>query len=304
MKSLFEFLTNARSLLFPKRGLSTSSPPDNGATKVDEVTAAYTHGVFLGSTNSAEDIIRKLDEIPIERRCIAYEGAVTAKAMDAVRQNDWTSLASLKEKCDEFGLLFWVGFGGALAQSNARADIIVGQSDEFWSPAMLDGYGMHSAYFHWKGTVIDQQYPMSFSDRQCRLFDQGIGRALWYASSGSVRRLQQLIELFPLQRRIDMWHGVGVSMAHSGGVECSDMRRLRRSARASLSYLQQGVATAAKVRMEEHFIPDFTQGAFEIICNANINELMRLLDSEPPTDIKAGVKLLTWQDFVRRQITQ
>jgi hypothetical protein len=142
----------------------------------------------------------------------------------------------------------------------------------------VDGYGFHEGFFAWKRTVEKQLRPTSFSSYALRLFDQGLGRALWFASGGLVDRIVSLIASFPEERRADLWSGVGLASAYAGGASRSEIERLLSIARPYQLQLARGAAVAAKGRQQAGNPTAHTELACQVYGGVSSTEAAQIID--------------------------
>jgi hypothetical protein len=112
----------------------------------------------------------------------------------------------------------------------------------------LDGYGFHEGYFHWRQSIRGQSIPKGLSGYAQRVFDQGLGRSLWFVESIDPERVAQTIATFAAYRRADLWSGVGLACAYAGGADSTALVILRELAGEHIVAVAQGAAFAAEAR--------------------------------------------------------
>src|SRR5262249_36094553 len=141
-----------------------------------------------------------------------------------------------------------VGVGWALARLHRSVAATLERFDPLLRWLIVDGYGFHEGYFHWRRAVVMQAIPRQLTGYAQRAFDQGLGRSLWFVTGAEVDRLCAAIQAFPARRHADLWSGVGLASAYAGGVGLGDLCALRVAAGAYVPFLAQGAAFAAKAR--------------------------------------------------------
>ncbi len=81
----------------------------------------------------------------------------------------------------------------------------------------IDGYGFHQGYFHWRKYIQGILPPKNLSGYSCRVFDQGLGRSLWFVKGANIHAIEEAIAQFQPQRRADLWSGIGLACGYAGG---------------------------------------------------------------------------------------
>jgi hypothetical protein len=171
-----------------------------------------------------------------------------------------------------------VGAGWALAQLRRRVNRALAQFDPLLGWLAIDGYGFHQGYFHWPESVDRQWVPPRISGYARRVFDQGLGRSLWFVEGAEVPRITETITRFPRSRHEDLWSGVGLACAYAGGVPADSLQTLIANAGANQPHLAQGVAFAAKARERAGNRSTHTDMACRIVCGMTAEDAARLTD--------------------------
>jgi enediyne biosynthesis protein E3 len=110
---------------------------------------------------------------------------------------------------------------------------------------IVDGYGFHEGFFSRKRYVEQRAVPTHLSSYAQRLFDQGLGRSIWFSSGGNIDMVISTVRSFQQPRQIDIWSGVGLACAYGGGVERAKLEALREAVGAYRVQLARGAAVAA-----------------------------------------------------------
>jgi hypothetical protein len=97
-----------------------------------------------------------------------------------------------------------VGAGWALAQLGRKVDRALSRFDPLLGWLAVDGYRFHQGYFHWPETVECQRVPHWISGYARRVFDQGLGRSLWFVEGAEAARIAATIARFPRSRHTDL----------------------------------------------------------------------------------------------------
>ncbi len=203
------------------------------------------HATLLDSRFSV--LIPRLEAVEPAFRGFAYEGAgMGLGALDIM--TPW------KNRVQEFVTgpasrhlyPIYVGVGLALARLHRSPERFFSRLDPLLCWVIVDGYGFHEGFFAWHRTVERQVVPSHFSPYAVRLFDQGLGRCLWFASGALVDRVASLIGSFPKQRQPDLWSGVGLASSFAGGATRAELELLKEKAAPYRLQLARGAAVAAK----------------------------------------------------------
>ena len=136
----------------------------------------------------------------------------------------------------------------------------------------IDGYGFHEGYFHWPEFIRGRALPERLSGYSRRVFDQGLGRSLWFVNGADVERIDATVRTFPVTRRADLWSGVGLACAYAGGVDGAALTALRAAAAPYQAPLAQGVCFAAKTRQRAGNLTPHTELACRMLCGLNAVE--------------------------------
>lgn len=209
---------------------------------------------LFGYTAALEGIderttVAALESVTATFRGFAYEGAAMAIALlDAIPGQPPRLSRFIHTIASRHVYMAYVGAGWAAARlrrdpekSNRSLDSVLG-----W--LSVDGYGFHEGYFHGERTIRRCQRPRRLDGYAARVFDQGVGRCLWFAEGADVNRIADSIQRFGVERRSDLWSGVGLAAAYAGGADVDDLRALRTRAASYTPNLAQGAAFAAEAR--------------------------------------------------------
>ncbi len=130
----------------------------------------------------------------------------------------------------------------------------------------IDGYGFHEGYFDWPRSVEQQLRPTYLSPAAAQVFDQGLGRSLWFVAGADAARLIDLVTAFPSARQADLWSGVGLACTYAGGADRGQIALLHAAAGMFQPCLAQGAAFAAAARRRAGNLVSNTELACEVLC--------------------------------------
>jgi hypothetical protein len=255
-RSLFERLAGAvvridpRETDFDVRGFAPCA--DSVRSELELHGRSFVAG-FNAATATAggPSLVARLEEVESARRGFAYEGAAMGLALlDLLlpwprgRRFD----AFVRLHAERHVYMAHVGAGWALARLGRRpwAGLTL---DPLLRWLALDGYGFHESFFHPDCVVRARRRPRRLRGYELRVFDQGVGRALWFVEAADPDRIATTVGTFERKRRSDLWSGVGLAATYAGAAADDALTRLAEVSRPYRAQLAQGAAFAAKARI-------------------------------------------------------
>jgi enediyne biosynthesis protein E3 len=273
------FGISTEEALFARRGFRGGDLRIRG--HLERIGRGFLHGYHAALSEDRPDrLASDVDAIESELRGFAFEGAGMGLYMLDLL-GPWK-----RDRLSQFlagpgaahVYMVHVGAGWALAQLARKVDRSLARFDPLLGWLAVDGYGFHHGYFHWFGTIECRQAPQRLSGYARRVFDQGLGRSLWFVDGAESDRIAATIARFPPSRHADLWSGVGLACAYAGGVSTEGIDALIAVAGSHLPQLAQGVAFAAKARERAGNLSRHTQLASRIICGMPAEDAARLTD--------------------------
>ena len=171
-----------------------------------------------------------------------------------------------------------VGAGWALARTSLRLAPRLGPLDPLLRWLVIDGYGFHAGYFHHHDAIDRQRRPSVVHGYTQNVFDQGLGRALWFVKGADIAGVTAAVRAFPQHRRADLWSGVGLAVAYAGGVGAEELAALFSAAGPYRLELGQGAAFAAKAREGAGNPADHTEDACRVFCRHDAAKAAAITD--------------------------
>ncbi len=238
-------------------------------------------GTFVDGYHAALDVTRA-DRLPerlagVEREMagFAWEGAAMGLALlDTVmpwRDSQWRAL--LKGPGAPHAYMVYIGAGWAAARLGGNvARFMKNEDDPVLRWLVIDGLGFHDGYFHWPRTITEQRRPEQLSAHAQRVFDQGLGRSLWFVEGAEPSRIARTIARFDPARRSDLWAGAGLAATYAGGIDRTGLTALRAACGTFLPEVAQGAAFAAQARVRAGNPAPGTDLACEILCGMTAPE--------------------------------
>jgi hypothetical protein len=261
--------------------------------------------IFLGGYNSALidaepcRLSAKLEETESRYRGFAYEGAAMGLALQDFlcpwRRDRWCKFLQGPGRTHIY--MMHVGVGWMMARVSFSTNHLARQFVPVLGWLVIDGFGFHEAYFRPRETIVDQCVPRRIRGRERMVFDQGVGRALWFVYGADADLIAAAIAAFPPARQPDLWSGVGLASTYAGGVERSVFERLTYLADANLPALAQGAAFAAKARADAGNLVSDTECGCEVICHTDARTAALVTDIclEGCTDSASRTSYEAWR---------
>ncbi|MBO0858054.1 MAG: DUF1702 family protein [Chloracidobacterium sp.] len=222
----------------------------------------------------------RLDEVELEFRGFAYEGAgMGLTILDALTPwRRWRLDSFLRGAASRHIYLTYVGAGWALARMRLRIGPYLERLDPVLRWLLVDGVGFHEGYFNWRRSFLRQEIPGRIRGYARNVFDQGLGRSLWFVSCAEPDRAVEMINGFPWHRRQDLWGGIGLAASYAGGADSQGLNYLSKAAGAYWRELAQGAAFAAKARQLAGNPATCTNLACEIFCGERASDAAWITD--------------------------
>ncbi len=309
-------LATLRRKLFgiPERETRFSTRGFEGGTattrnRIEQIGSTFAQGYHAALEETRTlPLAQRLDGIEPERRGFAYEGAAMALALlDLLTPWQGQRFRNfLGGPGAAHTYMLHVGVGWALARLPRRVEPNLKRFDPLLRWLILDGYGFHQGYFHWRRFLSQQKIPAGLSPYARRAFDQGLGRSLWFVRGAEVARVVAALEGFPQGRQGDLWSGLGLASAYAGGVPETELTALCNLAGPYLPQLAQGVAFAAKARELAGNPTGHTEAASRIICGLSAREAAAVTDEtlqKLPTDEQGQPTYEHWRLAIQERFT-
>lgn len=201
-------------------------------------------------SNRFEALIPRLDAIPLEMRSYAYEGAAMGlSCLDLMLPWKKRLRAYMAGPGAPHIYMVHIGAGEALALFNRNPERFIARlADPVIGWLVMEGYGFNKGFFHSQHYIEQQQRPQHFSPYGQRIFDQGLGRCIWFLAGANVERIAATLVAFPAARQADLWVGIGVACTYVGGVDRATVTAVRATAGPYVPQLAMGAAFVAKGR--------------------------------------------------------
>ena len=265
---------------FAKRGFIARE--DNARRRLEEIGVTFLSGYHAALEETGfVQLSRRLAAVETDLRGFAFEGAAMGLALldcfTPWRKDRWHTFTERFAKSHIY--MMHVGLGWALARLRRSVTPYLTRLDPLLGWLVVDGYGFHEGYFGWPRYIERRTIPTRLNGYERRVFDQGLGRSIWFVKGADVAAVATAINAFPSARRDDLWSGAGLACAYAGGCSRAAIESLRAFATRHLPALAQGVAFAAKTRHHAANLNNHTESVCRVICGQSAEEVAAITDA-------------------------
>ncbi len=220
--------------------------------KTEKIRAVFLETqLFYAKHDNMPALIEYLQHTEKEFSSIAYESASMAIALKDFEADtfplEWLLFANGPAAVHHAQV--YVGLGWAIAKSNVPFLNAVEKLNTQFYFRIADGCGYYDGSFKRRQTILNQQQPAYLPASALSMYDQGIGRSIWYTEKTDVHQIRTKIESFAAGRHGDLWRGVGIAVAYVGGCDNADLKTLWQYAAINGFQLACGAALAAGARL-------------------------------------------------------
>ena len=195
-------------------------------------------------------LIGYLENTAPEFRSIAYESASMAIALTDLEAGSfpaqWVLFAN-GPACLHKPQVY-IGLGWAIAKTGLCFLTAIEKLHAAFYYRIADGCGYYDGSFKRRHTVINKELPAYLPPAALPMYDQGIGRSIWYTEKAAVHNISNRIKTFAPDRHADLWRGVGTAVAYVGGCHDEELETLFQYAASNSYQLTCGAALAARSR--------------------------------------------------------
>lgn len=254
---------------------------DRARVRLETVGAWFVRGYRAALAEPELSVLAaRLDDAPADFRGFAYEGAGTAlTVLDTLIPTRRRLRTFLRGPGLAYAWMLPIGYGWARMQLRLAPRRPPMLFDPLQGWVAIDGAGFHQGFNRPNHCFERQRVPRGFSPQAAKVFDQGLGRSLWFVRGGDVEVIARVIGAFPAGRRGDLWSGLASAATYAGGVEGDVLTALRESADKYLSDVAVGAAVATKARLLGGNPTDHTERACLILCGTGMAQAARCADA-------------------------
>ena len=254
---------------------------------------------YAEAVEDTNELLSHLENTNPEFRSVAYEGASMALAlkdfvrMDSFGANDnslkrWNAFMNVSEN---HAAQVYIGLGWAAAQEKRAALSFMNTHNPVMQLRVWDGCGYYDGIFRQRHTVKSQIRHDYIPENSYTMYDQGLGRCLWYLCKGDETKIPEMIKQFSSSRHPDLWRGLGIACAYVGGCDAMIFKTLSASAGQDRTQLGIGAAMAAKARILANSVTKDIELACNAWCDLSAQDAMHMAVK---TETSAGSSFTTW----------
>ncbi|MET0396337.1 MAG: DUF1702 family protein, partial [Longimicrobiaceae bacterium] len=211
---------DAAEATFARRGFACGCPATR--RRLEGVGLAFLGGYHAAlEEDGAAELGARLEGAEPALRGFAFEGAAMGLAL-LDRLAPWRRdrlRTFLRGPGAPHVYMVHVGAGWALARLRRGFAGPPRDMDPLLGWLAADGYGFHEGYFHPARYARGGAAPGRVSGYARRVFDQGLGRSLWFVHGADPGRISAAVAGFAPGRRGDLWSGAGLACAYAGAAE-------------------------------------------------------------------------------------
>lgn len=253
---------------------------DAAQEQLEEVGRWFARGFRAAMAETDSDKLGPyLQRVEPQYRGFAFEGAAVAFTVLDFLVPTASRLRNLVQGPGApHAWLLPVGYGWA----RTRLKRMPKRPGELFDPLsgwlVVDGAGFHDGFYSPERYLDEAQPRSGLSGPAARVFDQGLGRALWFYRGGDPDRIVPTIENFPRARRADVWAGMSSAATYAGGVGEDALNALRERAGEYEPEVAVGAILAIKTRLLGGDVVPHTELAAQTLVGTSVEDAAQIAD--------------------------
>lgn len=239
----------------------------------------YNHAI---ASNNTQQLASALDKHDPERSGFAWEGAGMGVALKTLLFLGNHAFGDYLRAADKHHYIVHIGAGWAMARIGIRHGALKKQMCPVYHWLAWDGYGFHETMFKPERT-LEQGRGRPTHGFAGNAFDQGVGRALWFAAAARPAEVHRYIQGLAPERHEDLWGGVGLAITYAGGVSDETLQAVVQASGKHRAALAVGSALAVHTRHRTGNATAHTANASRLVTGVSDTEippLVRAMENE------------------------
>lgn len=169
---------------------------------------------------------------------------------------------------------------------------------------VIDGFGFHEGYFHTDKWIRKQERHPNLSQFGKRVFDQGLGRCIWFAGGADVPEIIAIVDRFSEDRKPDLWSGIGLACSYAGACNESELSQLMKASSFHIAHFRQGIAFGVEARFRGGISTEATRQTAEVTCEHSVEDLAELtvLTRQDVEERSSGEPYEQWRSLIRNSL--
>jgi enediyne biosynthesis protein E3 len=254
-----------------------------------------------------EVLVSRLNEVEADWRGFAYEGVGLGFAVfDYFLPWRKRLQAFVRGPGAPYIIPIYIGAGLALGRFKSKRPerFMAHLENPAFRWMVVDGYGFYQGAFSPHRYLEEKEVPVHLSSYARRVFDQGLGRSIWFASDEDVDRVTTTLAAFPETRQADLWSGAAFACTYAGSpMERKVLETLRTMAGPYKPQLALAGALAAKRRHGLGHITPHTELACQVFCGLSGEQAAHIannaLENLPNDSLESAHKI--WRERIEAQ---
>lgn len=273
--------------------------------RLEKVARTVVQGYNMTLEDSTfEVLIPRLNAIEPEFRAFAYEGAgMGLMLLDCMLPWQKRFHAFVDGPGSPFTYVAYIGAGEAIATLHKHPERLLARLDPLLGWLGMDGYGFHEGFFSRRRYIEEKTIPTHLSHHARHIFDQGLGRSIWFLEGADIDRIAATVATFSATRQADLWSGVGVAYSSTGDRDRAALEALWVAAGPHHTRLAQGAAVVALARQQAGIPVAHTDLACEVWCSLSSDRAAHIADAArqnlPPDGTESAYEI--WRQRIEAQ---
>lgn len=286
-----------------KRGFAATTSEKQKC--LEDAGESFIQGYLIAlSSAQVEHTAAECELLAPAQRGFAYEGSAMGLALLDLLSLGRPRLfrAFLEGPAQQHIYMAHVGAGWALARCPWGMLTFFPALDPLLKWLAIDGLGFHEGYFK-PSKFITARGTSRKRQRNPEAFDNGLGRAIWFAAGARAEHVTKTLAAFPTERQAALWSGIGLAATYAGGASLSELQDLLAAAGEHRDEIALGAAFAAKARCRAENLTDNADLACAVFCQMDAMSAAAITDT-----CLAGLgsqhdsgSYAEWRDSIKRE---